>query len=92
MQEEHGTIELKHFKRVQQLGSGDVGLVDLVKIQGSDVTVAMKTIDKLEILERNKLHRLITEESILQVLLVTQRGFIARFIFATRLTKCLQYI
>lgn len=35
-------------------------------MQGSDVTVAMKTIDKLEILERNKLHRLITEESILQ--------------------------
>ena len=27
----------------------------------------MKTIDKLEILERNKLHRLITEENILQV-------------------------
>jgi PAS domain len=66
VQEEHGSIELKHFKRVQQLGSGDVGLVDLVKIQGSDVTVAMKTIDKLEILERNKLHRLITEENILQ--------------------------
>nr|AML77705.1 putative LOV domain-containing protein [Desmochloris halophila] len=61
-----GTIELKHFKRVQQLGSGDVGLVDLVRIQGVDTVVAMKTIDKAEILERNKLHRLLTEEAILE--------------------------
>jgi phototropin len=65
LQQDGGTIELKHFRRVQQLGSGDVGLVDLVRVQGSDVTVAMKTVDKLEILERNKLHRLITEEGIL---------------------------
>ena len=33
LQQETGTIELKHFKRVQQLGSGDVGLVDLVRVQ-----------------------------------------------------------
>ena len=33
LQQEAGTIELKHFKRVQQLGSGDVGLVDLVRMQ-----------------------------------------------------------
>lgn len=66
LQQSQGTITLKHFKRVQQLGSGDVGLVDLVRIQGSDVMVAMKTVDKAEILERNKLHRLVTEESILR--------------------------
>lgn len=66
LQQSHGKISLKHFKRVQQLGSGDVGLVDLVRIQGSDELVAMKTVDKAEILERNKLHRLITEESILR--------------------------
>lgn len=66
LQQQHGAISLKHFKRVQQLGSGDVGLVDLVRIQGSDELVAMKTVDKAEILERNKLHRLITEESILR--------------------------
>nr|AHZ63927.1 phototropin [Percursaria percursa] len=66
LQQAQGTISLKHFKRVQQLGSGDVGLVDLVRIQGSDVMVAMKTVDKAEILERNKLHRLVTEESILR--------------------------
>nr|AML78144.1 putative LOV domain-containing protein [Ulvella endozoica] len=66
LQQTHGTISLKHFKRVQQLGSGDVGLVDLVRIQGSEELVAMKTVDKAEILERNKLHRLITEESILR--------------------------
>jgi phototropin len=33
LQQDAGTIELKHFKRVQQLGSGDVGLVDLVRMQ-----------------------------------------------------------
>ena len=28
-----GDLRLSHFRRVKQLGSGDVGLVDLVQIQ-----------------------------------------------------------
>nr|AML77182.1 putative LOV domain-containing protein [Pseudoneochloris marina] len=65
LQQKVGELKLQHFKRVKQLGSGDVGLVDLVQIQGTDIVVAMKTMDKAEIMERNKLQRLLTEERIL---------------------------
>ena len=65
LQKKVGELKLSHFKRVRQLGSGDVGLVDLVQIIGTDIVVAMKTMDKSEILERNKLQRLLTEERIL---------------------------
>nr|AML77533.1 putative LOV domain-containing protein [Acrosiphonia sp. BC-2016] len=65
LQQKVGELKLQHFKRVKQLGSGDVGLVDLVQVQGTDIVVAMKTMDKAEILERNKLQRLLTEERIL---------------------------
>uniref|UniRef100_A0A126WUM7 non-specific serine/threonine protein kinase n=1 Tax=Rhexinema planctonicum TaxID=138173 RepID=A0A126WUM7_9CHLO len=67
LQKKVGDLKLSHFKRVRQLGSGDVGLVDLVQIVGTDVVVAMKTMDKTEILERNKLQRLLTEERILSL-------------------------
>lgn len=36
-----------------------------IQVQGTDIVVAMKTMDKAEILERNKLQRLLTEERIL---------------------------
>jgi hypothetical protein len=39
---------------VKQLGAGDVGLVDLVQMQGTDMKFAMKTLDKWEMQERNK--------------------------------------
>lgn len=40
---------------MKQLGSGDVGLVDLVQLQGdADSRYAMKTLEKREMLERNK--------------------------------------
>jgi hypothetical protein len=39
LQQDAGTIELKYFKRVQQLGSGDVGLVDLVRMQARPSTL-----------------------------------------------------
>lgn len=33
LQRRDGDLKLSHFRRVKQLGSGDVGLVDLVQIQ-----------------------------------------------------------
>ena len=33
MQEQDGKLKLMHFRRVKQLGAGDVGLVDLVQLQ-----------------------------------------------------------
>jgi hypothetical protein len=53
-QERDGKLRLSHFRRVKQLGAGDVGLVDLVQLQGSGLRFAMKTLDKWEMAERNK--------------------------------------
>ena len=53
-QERDGRLRLAHFRRVKQLGAGDVGLVDLVTMQGSGLKFAMKTLDKWEMAERNK--------------------------------------
>jgi PAS domain S-box-containing protein len=61
-----GDLRLSHFRRVKQLGSGDVGLVDLVQIQGdAETRFAMKTLEKREMVERNKVLRVLTEERIL---------------------------
>lgn len=58
-------LKLVHFRRIKQLGSGDVGLVDLVQLQGTNMKYAMKTLDKFEMQERNKIQRVVTEEKIL---------------------------
>ena len=50
---------------MKQLGAGDVGLVDLVQLQGTEFKFAMKTLDKYEMQERNKVQRVLTEERVL---------------------------
>ncbi|KXZ43471.1 hypothetical protein GPECTOR_89g491 [Gonium pectorale] len=65
LQQKDGKLKLMHFRRVKQLGAGDVGLVDLVQLQGSDFKFAMKTLDKFEMQERNKVARVLTECGIL---------------------------
>ncbi|KAF5836329.1 putative blue light receptor [Dunaliella salina] len=65
LQQREGKLKLMHFRRVKQLGAGDVGLVDLVQLQGTDRKFAMKTLDKYEMQERNKVQRVLTEEMIL---------------------------
>lgn len=68
VQQRDGQLRLNHFRRVKQLGAGDVGLVDLVQLQGTDLKFAMKTLDKWEMQERNKVARVLTEEAILAVI------------------------
>lgn len=65
LQQRDGKLKLMHFRRVKQLGAGDVGLVDLVQMQGTEFKFAMKTLDKFEMQERNKVQRVLTEEGIL---------------------------
>nr|AML76899.1 putative LOV domain-containing protein [Ettlia oleoabundans] len=60
-----GKLRLRHFARVKQLGSGDVGMVDLVQLVGSHHRFALKSLEKREMLERNKVGRVRTEEAIL---------------------------
>ncbi|GFH17457.1 putative LOV domain-containing protein [Haematococcus lacustris] len=65
VQARDGKLKLMHFRRVKQLGAGDVGLVDLVQLQGTEHKFAMKTLDKYEMQDRNKVQRVLTEERIL---------------------------
>lgn len=51
---EEGGLKLTHFQRIKQLGSGDVGMVDLVRLRDTEHVFAMKTLDKREMVERNK--------------------------------------
>ncbi|KAL4448889.1 hypothetical protein ABPG77_007606 [Micractinium sp. CCAP 211/92] len=60
-----GKLRLRHFSRIKQLGSGDVGMVDLVQLVGTDQRFALKSLEKREMLERNKVGRVRTEEAIL---------------------------
>eukprot|EP01024_Parvocaulis_polyphysoides_P034245 TRINITY_DN30303_c1_g1_i1.p1 TRINITY_DN30303_c1_g1~~TRINITY_DN30303_c1_g1_i1.p1 ORF type:complete len:459 (-),score=88.11 TRINITY_DN30303_c1_g1_i1:7-1383(-) len=50
--EKEGKIGLQHFRRIKQLGSGDVGVVDLVLMGKEDDRIAMKTLNKKEMQDR----------------------------------------
>lgn len=79
-----GKLRLRHFQRVRQLGSGDVGMVDLVQVSPRAVSLlesigtlkagdetplfALKSLEKREMLERNKVGRVRTEEKILSTI------------------------
>eukprot|EP01025_Chloroclados_australasicus_P036659 TRINITY_DN3735_c1_g1_i3.p1 TRINITY_DN3735_c1_g1~~TRINITY_DN3735_c1_g1_i3.p1 ORF type:complete len:703 (-),score=87.15 TRINITY_DN3735_c1_g1_i3:1551-3659(-) len=63
-----GQLGLQHFRRVKQLGSGDVGVVDLVLMGPEDKRMAMKTLNKREMQDRNKVQRVLTEQLILSTI------------------------
>lgn len=54
------------FIPVKRLGHGDVGSVHLVTLQGTSAKFAMKVLVKQEMHDRNKLHRVRTEGTILE--------------------------
>jgi len=61
-------IDLKHFRPVRPLGSGDTGSVHLVELLGTGEYFAMKAMDKSVMLNRNKVHRATAERQILDML------------------------
>nr|CAB3488798.1 unnamed protein product [Digitaria exilis] len=62
------SIDLKHFRPVKPLGSGDTGSVHLVELLGTGEYFAMKAMDKSIMLNRNKVHRATAERQILDML------------------------
>ncbi|XP_072151573.1 phototropin-1A isoform X1 [Setaria viridis] len=62
------SIDLKHFRPVKPLGSGDTGSVHLVELRGTGEYFAMKAMDKSVMLNRNKVHRATAERQILDML------------------------
>nr|AML77086.1 putative LOV domain-containing protein [Interfilum paradoxum] len=63
-----GRLGLRHFRPIRPLGSGDTGSVHLVELKGTKHLFAMKAMDKQVMVNRNKVHRAITERDILAAL------------------------
>jgi serine/threonine protein kinase len=60
-----GALGVDDFHIIRRIGRGDVGNVHLVRLKGTNVLYAMKVLEKQEMVERNKLHRVRTEDEIL---------------------------
>mmetsp|Transcript_31238 Transcript_31238/g.43292 ORF Transcript_31238/g.43292 Transcript_31238/m.43292 type:complete len:753 (+) Transcript_31238:415-2673(+) len=69
-----GEISAKNFNAIKSLGQGDVGTVRLVELKGSkggkgpkgQCIYAIKTLNKAEMMERNKVNRVKVEEQVLE--------------------------
>ena len=59
------SLGVEDFQIIRRIGRGDVGSVHLVRLKGTNVLYAMKVLEKVEMVERNKLHRVRTEDTIL---------------------------
>nr|AML77540.1 putative LOV domain-containing protein [Selaginella wallacei] len=66
--QQEGALNLKHFRPLKALGSGDTGGVHLVELRGTGKLYAMKAMKKSVMLNRNKIHRTMTERHILDML------------------------
>lgn len=55
----------QHFKKLKLLGRGGIGRVFLVVLKGTDKLYAMKVLTKEEMIQRNKVKRVMTEREIL---------------------------
>ncbi|KAF5207025.1 Serine/threonine-protein kinase KIPK1 [Thalictrum thalictroides] len=65
---DQGSLEMKHFKLLKQLGSGDVGTVYLAELTGTNCLFAVKVIDNESLSSKKKTSRAMTEREILQML------------------------
>nr|AML79541.1 putative LOV domain-containing protein [Hedwigia ciliata] len=63
-----GNLNLKDFRPIKPLGSGDTGSVHLVELRGTGLVFAMKAMDKNVMMHRNKVHRARAERDILALM------------------------
>ncbi|KAL2335822.1 hypothetical protein Fmac_010268 [Flemingia macrophylla] len=68
VQQQHGSLHLKHFKLIRRLGSGDIGTVYLAELIGTSYLFALKVMDNEFLASRKKMFRAQTEREILQLL------------------------
>jgi len=66
-----------------------VGSVHLVRLKGTNVLYAMKVLEKAEMVERNKLHRVRTEDTILSAV---DHPFIATLFTSFQSTTSLYFV
>jgi hypothetical protein len=65
---QQGSLGLKNFKLLKQLGCGDIGTVYLAELVGSDCMFALKVMDIEYLISRKKMLRAQTEREILHML------------------------
>ena len=58
-------LDVADFHMIRRVGRGDVGNVHLVRLKGTNALFAMKVLEKQEMLDRNKMHRVRAEDEIL---------------------------
>lgn len=68
VQQQHGNLNLRHFKLLRKLGSGDIGTVYLAELIGTSCLFAVKVMDNEVLASRKKMFRVQTEREILQML------------------------
>ena len=61
-------VNMSLFKTTRRLGSGDVGVVDLVVLKDTDIRFAIKALSKKDMHDRNKIQRVLTEVAVLDQL------------------------
>lgn len=67
-QQQYGNLNLKHFRLIRKLGSGDIGTVYLAELVGTGCLFALKVMDNEFLASRKKTFRVQTEREILQML------------------------
>mmetsp|Transcript_18169 Transcript_18169/g.21767 ORF Transcript_18169/g.21767 Transcript_18169/m.21767 type:complete len:755 (+) Transcript_18169:451-2715(+) len=82
-------ITADNFTALKTLGAGDVGTVQLVQLRGTKLTFAMKILTKEEMLARNKVQRVKTEEVILNEI---DHPFLPRMYAAFQTEKYLHFV
>lgn len=68
IQQQHGNLNLRHFRLIRKLGSGDIGTVYLAELIGTSCLFALKVMDNEFLASRKKTFRVQTEREILQML------------------------
>lgn len=68
VQDQHGSLGLRHFKLLRKLGGGDIGTVYLGKLIGTNCLFSLKVMDNEFLAIKMKTPRVQTEREILQML------------------------
>jgi hypothetical protein len=59
------SVGLADFQKLKEIGKGAIGKVYVVRMKGTDDLYAMKLIKKYDMVQRNKVKRILTEREIL---------------------------
>ncbi|CAO3643879.1 unnamed protein product [Cunninghamella echinulata] len=67
VEKQNVAVSPSHFKKIRLLGKGDVGRVYLVEEKDTKELYALKVLNKKEMIKRNKIKRVLAEQSILSM-------------------------